>query len=264
MNPRFLPIVVLVALALLSACKPKVGGKCSGASAVCIDKTSALFCVDGLYAGMACRGDRGCAQRDTLVECDESVANEHDVCNAPDSIACSTDRKEALRCTNNRFVLDETCKGPTGCKLDPSQRISCDNDIADVNDPCHFAGDFACTTDKSLVLKCEANKMTPLNTCRGPDQCKIVQVPKQDNAEFHCDDSIAMEGDVCDTNGEEACSMDRKGMFVCLGNKFGSLKACPGGCLYEKRTDHYACNDVPSAPGVDAPAPVIQRRHGRR
>jgi hypothetical protein len=135
-----------------------------------------------------------------------------------------------------------------------------------VNDPCHFIGDYACTTDKSLVMKCVANKMTPLNTCRGPKQCKIIQLPKQDKVEFECDDSVAQEGDACDTNGEEACTMDKKGMFVCRGNKFGSLVPCPGGCVYEEKTDHYTCNEAPVVPdaGAAAPPPVLPgKRRGR-
>jgi hypothetical protein len=258
---------VSVLAALYTGCKPKAGGSCSGAGAVCLDKASALFCVDDAYATMSCRGDKGCAQNGTSIDCDESVANEQDSCNAPDAIACTPDHKEALRCANKRFVLDETCKGPTGCKIDSSQKISCDNDIADVNDPCHFVGDYACTTDKSLVLKCVANKMVPLNTCRGPKQCRILQVPKQDKVEFLCDDSVAQDGDACDTNGEEACSMDKKGMFVCAGNKFGSLKGCPGGCTYEERTDRYTCNDATAPVSVDAgapPPPPPTKRRGHR
>jgi hypothetical protein len=259
--------IVGLASVLAVGCKPQVGGKCSGNVAVCTDKSSALFCVDDAYAAMSCKGDKGCGQNGAVVECDESLASEQETCNAPDAIACTPDHKEALRCTNKHFVVDETCKGPTGCKLDSAQKISCDNDIADVNDPCHFLGDYACTTDKSLVLKCEANKMTPLNTCRGPKQCRIQQLPKQDKVEFLCDDSIAQDGDACDTNGEEACSMDKKGMFVCRGNKFGSLKACPGGCTYEERTDRYTCNEALGAtPAADPPppAPAPGKRHGRR
>jgi hypothetical protein len=257
--------LALAALVVLSAdCKPKVGGKCSGAAAACIDKASALFCVDDAYATITCRGEKGCAQNGAVVDCDESVASEQDACNAPDTIACSSDHKEALRCTNKRFVIDETCKGPTGCKIDATQKISCDNDVADVNDPCHFIGDYACTTDRSLVMKCVANKMTPLNTCRGPKQCRIVSVAKQDRVEFLCDDSIAQDGDACDTNGEEACSMDRKGMLVCKGNKFGSQKPCAGGCVYEEKTDHYTCNDGTAVVTPDAAAPSPPKRHGRR
>jgi hypothetical protein len=270
MRARLLVVAIaLSAVALLVACKPKAGGGCSGSAAVCVDKASALFCADGTFAPMACRGEKGCAQSGTVVECDESIAVEQDACNAPDAIACTPDKKEALRCTNKRFVIDETCKGPTGCKLDQEHKITCDNDIADVNDPCHFAGDYACTNDKSLVMRCEGNKMVPLNTCRGPGHCRIIQVPKTDKVDFFCDDSVAQDGDACDTNGEEACTMDKKGMFVCRGNKFGSVRPCPGGCVHDERTDKYTCNDLtPGDAGAPAPsatpaAPPPKRR-GRR
>jgi hypothetical protein len=268
MSGRFSSRTIGSALMVLAfaACKPKPGGTCSGSQAVCTDKASALFCAEGTFATMACRGEKGCAQNGTVVECDESVASEGDACNSPEAIACAPDHKEALRCTNKRFVLDETCKGPTGCKIDGAQKIVCDNDIADVGDPCHFLGDYACTTDRSLVMRCDANKMTPLNTCRGPKQCKILTVPRQDKVEFACDDSVAQEGDACDTNGEEACTMDKKGVLVCKGNKFGSQRPCPGGCTYEEKTDHYTCNE--GAAVVDAAAsvapPPSSKRHGRR
>jgi len=248
-------------LALPAGCRPKAGGSCTGVVATCTGKNSALFCIDDRYAAISCQGDKGCAQNGAVVDCDESVANEQAPCNAPDSIACTPDHKEALRCTNKRFVLDETCKGPTGCKVDSTQKISCDNDIADVNDPCHFIGDYACTTDRSLVLKCEGNKMVPLNTCRGPKQCHILSVANKDKVEFLCDDSVAQDGDACDTNGEDACTIDKKGMLVCRGNKFGSWRSCSGGCVYEEKSDRYTCNDGDAgAPRDVAPALLPKRR----
>jgi hypothetical protein len=261
-------VLLALSIALAGGCKPKVGGSCSGAAAICEDKQTALFCVDDKYSELACRGEKGCVQDGAVVECDESIAEEKEACNSPDSIACTPDKKEALRCTNRAFVVDETCKGPTGCKLDADRKVTCDNDIADVGDPCHFLGDYACTADKSLVMRCDANKMTPLNTCRGPRQCRIVQLPKQDKVQFLCDDSIAQEGDACDTNGEEACSIDKKSMYVCAGNKFGSPRACTGsaGCTYEERSDTYGCA-TDSGPATPAPssapaAPPPKKHHG--
>ena len=262
MSRSCLALLVLTVV-VTAGCSPKVGGKCSGTGAVCTDRTSALFCADGTFTAVTCRGEKGCAQNGTVVDCDESIAAEQDGCNAPDAVACTKDHKEALRCTGHRFVVDETCKGPKGCSIDSAQKIVCDNDIADVNDPCHFIGDYACTTDKSLVMKCVGNKMVPLNTCRGPKKCRIIQIPNQDRVDFFCDDSVAQDGDACDTNGEEACTMDKKGMFVCRGNKFGSLRPCPGGCVYEEKTDHYTCNEASPPPSADA-GPAPDKRRGRR
>jgi hypothetical protein len=257
--------VLSLSLVLAAGCKPKVGGSCSGATTVCEDKTSALSCVEGAYVAVACHGEKGCTQDGNTAECDESIADEKEICVAPDAIACSADHKEALRCTNRAYLVDETCKGPTGCKLDADRKVTCDNDIADVGDPCHFLGDYACTTDKSLVMRCDAHKMTPLNTCRGPRQCRIVQLPKQDKVEFLCDDSIAQEGDACDTNGEEACSIDKKSLYVCTANKFAFSKPCPGqaGCTYEEKTDRYGC-DADAAPVPPAPSsgPAPKKHHG--
>jgi hypothetical protein len=258
------PAALAFALTFALACKPKLGGQCTataGASGtVCVDKATALFCADGVYTQVSCRGEKACSAG----ECDESIAAEQDPCSIPDAIACSVDHKEALRCVNRRFVLDETCKGPTGCKVASPAKISCDNNVADVNDPCQLEGDYACTTDRSLALRCERHTMRPLNTCRGPKQCVILPRPNTDRVDFSCDDSIAEEGDACDTNGEEACTMDRKGMFVCRGNKFGSLKPCAGGCLYEEKTDRYTCNETVPTPSPDAaPPPVAPKHRGR-
>ena len=76
-----------------------------------------------------------------------------------------------------------------------------------------------------MVLRCDANKMTALNTCRGPKACAIVPHPAENKVEFVCDDSLAMPGDACDTNGEQSCSMDKKSMYVCTANKFARPKA---------------------------------------
>jgi hypothetical protein len=265
---RLLSVIVAlsVAVVLLGACKAKPGGKCSGAGAMCTDKTQALFCIDDTFVVIHCRGDKGCAPSGSLVECDESIAVDGEACNAPDAIACATDGKSALKCDGKKFVVDETCKGPTGCKVEGGQKIACDNDVSDVGDPCHFAGDYACTTDKSLALRCDDGKMTPLNTCRGPRQCRIVPMPKHDRPEVLCDDSIAQDGDPCDTNSEEACSMDKKGMLVCKGNKFTGLVPCPGGCLYEEKTDHYTCVGGGGGPPLDGPSPPAPppKRKNRR
>jgi hypothetical protein len=236
---------VAASFALLSAsCKPKQGARCTAGQVSCADAKTGLFCgADGTFQTMTCDGTDGCKPSGAAVACDNSIAAVNDGCDTPGDAACSADGKSALICTGGVFGVGETCKGPGGCKTS-GDTITCDNDISDPGDPCRTLGDYACTSDKAMVLRCDANKMTSLNTCRGPKACGIVPVPSQNKVEFVCDDSIAMEGDACDTNGEEACSVDKKSMYVCTVNKFANPKACsgPNGCTYEEKFDRYACD----------------------
>jgi hypothetical protein len=86
----------------------------------------------------------------------------------------------------------------------------------------------------------------------------------ENKVEFVCDDSIAKEGDACDTNGEEACAMDKKAILVCSANKFGKPRPCPGpkGCTYDEAGDRYACDDGSESSadaGAEAGAPLSPR-----
>jgi hypothetical protein len=231
------------AFTLLAGCKSHVGDICTVGQATCLDKTSGLFCANRKYAAMTCRGGCGISGRD--VTCNNSLAAENDGCAEVGDVACANDRKNALECTkDNKFAVGETCKGPRGCVVNGNS-IDCDNDMSDIGDPCHTAGDFACTSDKGLLLRCDDHKMTPLNACRGPKACRIFEMPQEKKIDFVCDDSVAEENDPCDTNGEEACTMDKKAMYVCRANKFVSYKVCPGslGCVYEEKTDRYTCDE---------------------
>jgi hypothetical protein len=242
-----LSVLAVVAL-LVAACKPQVGAKCSAGQVSCSEAKLGLFCgADGTFHTMTCSGPAGCEASGAVVNCDNGVAAVGDGCNTPDDAACSPDGKNALLCKSGAFAVAETCKGPGACKI-TGDTITCDNDVSDPGDPCRAAGDYACTSDRGMVLRCDANKMVALNTCRGPKACVIVPHPADNKVEFVCDDSLAKEGDACDTNGEEACSMDKKAILVCNANKFGSPKACdgPAGCTYEEKLDRYGCDRLAS------------------
>jgi hypothetical protein len=196
---------------------------------------------------MSCNGTGnggGCKGAGPTFDCDNSIAAAGDGCSQPEDAACTADHKAALECgPDHKFAVGETCKGEKGCTV-TAGAISCDNDTSDPGDPCHFAGDYACTSDKLLVLRCVDRKMTPLNSCRGPTQCRVIPQPQDRKVQFDCDDSLAVEGDPCDTNGEEACSMDSKSMFVCTDHKFASPVVCrgPKGCTHDVKTDAFKCD----------------------
>jgi hypothetical protein len=266
-------LIGLLGLAGVGCSPPKAGDKCKGGQAMCTDNASALSCgTDSKFFTMTCRGPKGCLKNGPAVNCDDSIAQEKDGCDEEGEVACSVDKKAALECHGNKFVVGETCKGARGCTV-ADEKISCDNDISDIGDPCHFIGDYACTADKTYALKCVDSKMTKLNSCRGVKGCRVFELPQEKKVEFICDDTIAQPDDACDEEGEHACSMDKKSIYVCKGLKFTMLKACDGpkGCTFDDKGEKFECDattgtgkpvdvkqatppGIPQKPGAAAPA----------
>jgi len=61
-----------------------------------------------------CRGPRRCVSA-AAIECDSTIANAQEPCDGEGSLACSTDARMLLRCTQGRFVASSPCPGG-GCK----------------------------------------------------------------------------------------------------------------------------------------------------
>ena len=222
--------------------KPKAGDPCTQGQGVCADPKSMLACIKGTIVPTPCQGPSGCSTKENVSECDNSLSSAGDACDEIGDYACTVDRKAALSCRDNRFVVEETCKGARACELKPDG-LYCDNDIADPGDPCHTPGDYACTGDKKLALKCgDGHAMLPLNSCKGAKGCRVLEIPEQKRVEFICDDAVADVGDPCDEDGEEACAMDRKGLLKCAHNKFQPQSACPGGCSFDSNGDRFECD----------------------
>ncbi len=232
---------ILPAILLLIACKAKPGDKCDASfSPRCGDPSSAQVCVNNVVTTLPCRGPKACTVSASTVSCDNSLANANDACDQPNDVACAVDHKTALECQSNKFVVAETCKGARACTVN-ADTISCDNDVSDVGDPCHTEGDYACSADKLLALKCTAHKFVTINTCRGKDKCRVMVLPEEKKTDFVCDDSLAQDGDDCDTQGEEACSIDQTELLTCKANKFTKDHACPGGCTFDERKERFRC-----------------------
>jgi hypothetical protein len=191
-----------------AGCKPRAGVPCQAGQYACTDDKNGLFCgADGKFAAMTCSG--GCRLSGSLITCDNSIAAVSDGCAQPGDVACTSDHKNALECGKDaKFAVAETCKGPRGCTI-TGDTLACDNDTSDLNDPCRMPGDYACTSDKAMVLRCDDHKMVALNSCRGPKACRIFELPQEKKVDFVCDDSLAEEGDPWDTNGEEACTTNK-------------------------------------------------------
>ena len=244
-------VLALSAVVLFAGCKPKLGDKCSGAGLpTCSDPTTALICESGVVTAMQCRGPKACTSSASQVQCDNSLALAGDGCDAPGDVACGVDHKSALECQGGKFSIAETCKGARGCVVE-GDKISCDNDVSDVGDPCRIEADYACTSDKLTALKCVAKKFQSLNTCRGKDGCRVLELPEEQKTEFVCDDSLAQENDSCDTEGEEACSMDKTELFRCKSAHFAKDHPCPGGCSFDEKGETFVCA---ASATTDAPA----------
>jgi hypothetical protein len=246
-----LPVAASLLLFALSipGCKskPKVGDPCTAGQGECVDPKTMMACVKGAFASMLCQGAQGCTTQGTASQCDNSIAAAGDVCDENGDYACSADKAAALSCKDNKFAVEETCKGARACAL-KADGLYCDNDISDLGDPCHTPGDYACTTDRKLALKCGADhKMAALNTCKGDRGCRVFDKPEEKKLEFVCDDSVADVNDPCDENGEKACTLDRKAVLECRSNKFATLSACAGGCSFDASGDKFECSDGATA-----------------
>ena len=269
---RWLPGVVLAAgvwSSVVVGCKPaKAGDKCVAGQALCVGGNAALTCgSDGKFRSMSCSGPQGCQTTGGTIACDDTIAQEKDGCDEDGEVACSTDKKAALECHGGVFTVGETCKGPHGCEVN-GDKIRCDNDIADPNDPCHFIGDYGCSSDKVFVLKCVDHKMQKLNSCRGTKGCKVVELP-QNKLEFVCDDSVAQLDDPCDEDGEHACTMDKKALLVCKAQKFAQHKPCGGakGCSFDEKGEKFECDTSATAGktvDVTKPAPSAQPHKAKK
>ena len=141
-----------LALALASGCKAKPGGRCSANQTACEDPHTGLFCLDGKFTEMTCGGPDGCVAAGKQVDCDNTIANKGDGCSESEDLACTADKKGELRCRGNHFIVASTCRGPTGCFF-TGNKLHCDTDVADSNDPCEEKDDLACSVRQEGPLQ---------------------------------------------------------------------------------------------------------------
>jgi hypothetical protein len=224
--------LVAATVVTLAACgKPALNGKCTAGQGACVDAKSGMYCgSDGTYKAMSCGGEHGCTAAGAKITCDNDIAAVGDGCDTPNDGACTPDHKSLLQCKAEKFTLIDTCKGPGACKI-AGDMLNCDNDIADIADPCSNKGNFACTSDKGTALRCDDGKYASIQSCRGPKACGIVH-PKPKVTDIDCDFTVANENDPCAFPGNESCTSDKKTMLTCKANKYTTPTACPGpnGC----------------------------------
>jgi len=219
-----LALLAVACLALSSfGCKPKAGASCkSEAKEVCVGDRLALVCHDGKWDEMACRGPGGCAKNGEI--CDQTVAEEKDVCNLAGDYVCSADGKTMLECQKNKWTLYQSCFGERACTME-QKKVRCDNSLANLNEVCREEDDYACSIDRKTALVCRQGKFTLAGVCRTKNGCRVVG-EKATGFKVECDDSIANIGDPCDKEGHFACAPDEKQIVKCVGKKFVADDKC--------------------------------------
>jgi hypothetical protein len=147
----------------------------STAGAVCVgdddractpDKTAVLVCKDGRFVVAAsCRGKKGCSPLGKLATCDATIADRGEACEKDAAFACSGDGKTMLKCTLHKWETHRFCRGASGCTLD-DDTATCDESVAQVDDPCSVAGRIACSTDKKNELICQTGRFAVSRPCK--------------------------------------------------------------------------------------------------
>jgi hypothetical protein len=216
---------VLLAGVASSGCKPKAGGGCKiETKEVCIDEKKALACHDAKWEEMTCKGPDGCSKATGEHVCDQSVAEDKDVCNLADDYVCTGDKKGMLQCTKNKWTLVQSCLGDRSCVME-KKKVTCDNSVANVNDACREEEDYACTPDKKAALACRQSKFVQASLCKGPKGCRVAG-SKEAGFKVECDDSVAQVGDACEKEEHFSCANDEKSILKCKNKKFDVEEKC--------------------------------------
>ena len=211
---------------LPAADEPKAGARCTmDTKELCITGAQALACHDGKWEEMTCRGPSGCSKNGGEDTCDQSVADDKEVCNLASDYVCTPDKKGMLECRKNRWTFVQRCAGDRRCTQE-QKKIICDNSIANLGDDCREADDYACAApDHKSALVCRGGKFVIASKCNGKDACRVVG-DKSTGFKVTCDDSVATIGDVCDKDGHFACSADGKQIVRCVNKRFVGDDKC--------------------------------------
>jgi hypothetical protein len=213
--------LALPLLALAAGCA-KPGDACTDTPGSCFDKTSHLVCVKQKYVQETCKGPSGCTDDKTLV-CDNSKADVGDGCSHNGARACSSDGTKELRCLDNAFAVEWSCRG--GCKVDDSGNPKC-TPTGEVGDPCR-ADSIVCDGSQKTQLACTDGKLTATRTCHGALGCETMP-----GGGVRCDRSQALENEPCQNEGAGACDMAKKNVLVCQNGHYKTQLHCLGpiGC----------------------------------
>lgn len=208
---------------LVPGCKPKVGASCKGAEGACVDKDTALLCVDGKWAEVECRGTIGCMKSGLPVgtgpvECAHDKAEAGEACEDEDEATCSGDKKQMLKCQGHTWKVQMECSGVHGC-VNNAKEVNCTGGIDKEGAACDEDGTYSCTPDQSKMLVCKGKKMVVAAMCKGQNKCRLS------GKAVNCDYSLGDVGDPCEDK-MIACSMDKKAFLECKGGTYVKKSDC--------------------------------------
>ena len=117
-----------------------------------------------------CRGPKKCDETGSKIECDISLQQAGDPCDAKNegTYSCSADASAILTCKGGTMTQASLCRGPKKCDAS-GDKVKCDMDVAAAGDVCESGmdGKFACGTDMKSILKCSGGKFVADRKCYG-------------------------------------------------------------------------------------------------
>jgi hypothetical protein len=133
------------------------------------DHKSQLVCKDAKWAmNKACKGPNACTVKNDSISCDNTIADVGDPCTTG-TYGCTTDHTALLHCVSDKFVDDNSCRGPKQCIIKTvgvKQEADCDDTIANEGDPCDEPNELTCGSDGKSELKCVGGKYTHNANCK--------------------------------------------------------------------------------------------------
>lgn len=208
----------------------KVGDPCKEETtdAKCLTKDKAFVCDKEKIAEVACRGPKGCEEAQKTVSCDNTLAEEGDVC-AGTAYACTVDKKARLACKDGKFEVESKCLGDDGCSSG-GFLVECDGSRSEPNAKCEKEGSVACSADDKSLLVCKGSKYVFSSACK--EGC--TRSGSKFTATLTCKGEAATVGAPCATAGDVACDDSRKNALECKNGTFQQARACSGakGCSY--------------------------------
>jgi hypothetical protein len=92
-----------------------------------------------------------------------------------------------------------------------------------VGAPCDPAREaYACTTDHTRVLVCDARRWRVAGKCGGAEHCASAA------SKLKCDETLADVGAPCVTEGDTACASDGSALLACAHGVMSETSRCRG------------------------------------
>jgi len=218
-------LILLVALSLSCAKKPKAGDPCAKEARACVDKTQGLYCANGVYQADTCKGPRGCYEENGITSCDRTANESGDPCPAAldGQSVCRADRKTRAMCKDSKYVV-ESCKGEDGCTTESIGMARCDRGDPAPGESCTSDARLQfCASDKKSFVTCKDGKFVVRQKCPGPNGCRTMSA-----GVVSCDPSGPfVAGDDCFFL-QDVCTADGKSLLTCKDGKFAFGTDCPG------------------------------------